>query len=140
MSEYEVDPLTGDPLPKTNGQQQTATEPEAITDAQALSWLSTLPEDAKPLARRLLCQCGAVAFMTPKETAQAIIDQLAAIVLVRASNSEQKALRDVISAANSWLDRVEGRPKQTIDANVNVGIVQLFQQVQESRDRLIEGD
>lgn len=104
----------------------TEDKKDDITDhAAALAWLSTLPEAAKPLARRLLCQCGAVAFMSKEEKAEAMRDELARIALmpVIPSLNLKADIDSKMKAIDKWLDREEGKPVQAVDTrSVNVNV------------------
>lgn len=138
MSDFTLDPANYEM--KRNPAQAKAPQPalEAITAAELEHLQGMSREELIALIKRLARQCGLVAAMTPKETAQAIIDRLAEIVLQRPRNGEERALRDIISACNSWLDRVEGRPKQTIEANVNMSYAALLDEINDKRDKIID--
>lgn len=141
MNDYRVivDKQTGEMKKVAKGQTDNPSPAEPLTIPSLDDCAKLSHADLLKLVERMACQCGLVAAMTPVQSAQAVRDRLLAIVLKQSSNGEEKALRDIISAANSWLDRVEGRPKQVIDANVNYSVAALLMQVNDERDKLIEG-
>ena len=78
-------------------------------------------EELKTLVRRLACQCGMVAGMTREETAQAMMDELAAYALRPMIGTALKAdINARIAAIDKWMDRAEGKPiqKQMIAAKI----------------------
>ena len=92
-------------------------------------------DDLKTLTRRLACQCGLVATMSEEETAQAMLDRLASIGLDNRVGIS--AVKEAISAITLWLDRVKGKPAQTIIQNTTITLEQLVLQSY-SQPKLIE--
>lgn len=116
---YEFDPLTGDPMPKSNGKvNDVVPGSNAITEAQLAKLDAMSRDDLIALVRRMACQCGLVAAMSEEETARAMLDRLAEEALKRSTQG-----RDAISTINAWLDRKQGKPIARTVAEVSVASV-----------------
>ncbi len=123
---YEFDPLTGDPLPKTNKREsgtnsQVASSPSALS-AEVLERLEGCSrEELIALVRRSNADLVRVCMMSKEETAQAMRDKLAEIALkplVPGMNIKAD-ISSCISAIDKWLDRAEGKP---VGAATNISI------------------
>jgi hypothetical protein len=120
----EFDPLTGDPLPKTNKREtgsnsqataQSATNPASI-DASLLSRLEEMPRaELRTLLERINPDKLRVLAMSEEEQAQAMLDALAIMAL---TSDDDKA---VLNAIREWLDRKQGKSiqRQAIMAEIN---------------------
>lgn len=122
-------------LPAGNGATFT---PVKLTDEELARLEQMSKGELIALIKRVSGAMWGIGLSAPKETAQAMLDNLAAMVLC--SGREKTSLRDVINAATTWLDRVEGRPKQTVEANINLSYALLLDQVSEKRDKMITID
>ena len=95
-------------------------------DPATLATLHTLDKEALiALVERMARQCGLVATMTQEETAQAMLDALAETALkpIVYGVNIKADIQSRISAIDKWLDRVRGRPAQSVDMTVKAAIV-----------------
>lgn len=118
----EFDPLTGDPLPKSNKVAPTATQPpaNAIT-AEEIARLEGMDKESLiALIRRFACQCGIATMMTKEETAQAMRDVLAETALkpIVAGLNMKADINARMTAIDKWLDRSEGKAAQIVSMSV----------------------
>lgn len=102
MSEYIPSPLHNF-TPRQN--------PKPVLDTPDLSRIEHLSKpELISLVERMSRQCGLVASMTEEELAQAMMDKLAHTAL--SSNG-----KDTLNAIREWLDRVKGKPIQSVNVS-----------------------
>lgn len=93
----------------------------ATTQADSIPNLTRLDEMSREeliaLVERMARQCGMVASMTKEETAQAMRDVLAETALrpIVAGLNMKADIMSRMAAIDKWLDRAEGKAKQSIE-------------------------
>lgn len=113
---YELDPLTGDPIAKSDA--EIAVSKVASVD---LSAIDTMPiDELRTLCKRMACQCGLIARMTREETAQAMLDTLAETALkpIVMGLNMKADIQSRMTAIDKWLDRTEGKATQRIEQKI----------------------
>ncbi len=84
-------------------------------------------EELKAAVRRYMAVQGDILLLTKEETAQAMLDTLAATALrpVRTDNNLWADLQQRMAAIDKWLDREKGKPKASLDVTGKIGIIDL---------------
>ena len=108
---FELDPLTGDPIPKRmdsvySTHSTVVIEPHELDNVQKLSHAELVA-----LVQRMARQCGLVALMTPEQSTQAIIDRCTEKALNR-------DVKEFLPYAKESLDRMKGKAAQSIALTV----------------------
>ena len=134
--------LLPDPFKNYTPKPAKAKPPELPVQQQSDVDLAQMPRgELEALARRLLCQCGLAAVMTKEETAQAMLDMLAETALKPVGGMTLKAdIQSRLAAIDKWLDRVQGKPGQSVQIDQNLNVVTVnasINFVQPVRDSLI---
>ncbi len=77
-------------------------------------------EELLVLVKRMACQCGLVAIMTPEEIDQAHMDRLAS------DGIQSKDARHALGAIRERFDRRIGRPMQTVHQTVSLSVASML--------------
>ena len=118
----EFDPLTGDPLPKSNKIVASKPDDSAIT-ADVLAKLGDMSkEELIALIRGLPCVPIAHALLTKDEKRERIKAKVYAVAMESTNEAS------ILKAANDWLDREDGKAAQmeTVTLNANITNTNLY--------------
>ena len=126
--------LVGEYRVSGNSQKDNATSPSPLTDAEVANLESLSNAELISLVKRMACQCGLVANMSEKQIYQAGLDRLAKLFLTL-PESEAKEIGNTF---DKWCDRTKGKPKQSIDTTVTVGIIEIVAEVERRRNQVID--
>ncbi|HSY75865.1 MAG TPA: hypothetical protein VK890_03345 [Bacteroidia bacterium] len=109
MKDFDKDPLTGDPIPKSNKREDETRPQKSPPDIDLANLEGMTREELITLVRRV---CGArwaeIITMTRAEQAIAMKDRLAHIALTA-------EVKEALNAIDKFLDREEGRARQQIE-------------------------
>ena len=130
MTEYDEDPLTGDPVPKsTKGRKTDDDKFVAVTD----DVLAKLGQMTKAQLISLINDIGGAfwgaGIKTKEQREEAILLKLSILAL---TNNEAK---DVVASSKEYFDRTRGRPQQSLDVSGKIGLVQI---IMEAKRRELE--
>ena len=118
--DYEID-ATGARRKKQTAEQPQPTPPSVVITEEEIKQIETLSHaELVEIVLRYARQCGLAPCQTPKQTAQAMRDELAAIALrpLVAGLNLRADIDNKIKAIEKWLDREEGKAIQRIDQKI----------------------
>lgn len=122
----EFDPLTGDPLPKSNKTRSVTESKETALTSDDLHKLADMSrEQLTALVQRMYRQCGMVAAMSEDDTAQAMLDMLAHTALrpIATGDNMRADIQSRLSAIDKWLDRTKGKPVANVKVDNTISML-----------------
>lgn len=109
MADYEYDPLTGDPMPKSALPVLAHETANAAISTAQLAALDSMPKyELIALIKRVAGAMWGYALLSSEQKREALRLKIYSIAM----QSSQDAV--TLKAANDWLDREEGKPVQRV--------------------------